>query len=362
MRILLLIDRLNSGGGTETHVLTLARGLRRLGHHVTIYTSGGPWVANAQRCGLVVVSQSSMMRLGQREVTGFAEFLKNHPFDIVHAHETVGFTIFHRARPLLKSKPPFVFTLHSPYIGPRTLRRVCETAQAVISVSAPFRKRLTRFGCVSPRKVSIIPNGVDMETFRPTLKATARKTFGITPQRFVIGYAARFTTDKIGLGERVSNSLKNYAMQNRNIQILIAGRASRKHVRPASNVKVLGHLDKMEVFDNACDVVIGTGRVAAETLACGTPSILIGHGGYHGLVTSRNISRMIAHNFADHAEPPYNAWTKQQLHNLLSVVRRNIKLVNKDTERVRTMIHRRLSTGTMVQQVVSVYKSIAHKR
>lgn len=361
MRVLLLIDRLYRGGGTETYVLTLARGLRRLGHDVTIYTSGGPWVAQALRRGLVVVSQTSMLSLGQREVTRFADFLRKHSFDVVHAHETVGFTLYRRAMRLSPKCPPLVFTLHSPYIGNRTLRHVCSTAKAIIAVSDPLRKQLKRDGHAPSRKLTTIPNGVDMETFRPTLKARARKAFGIPHRRFVIGYAARFTTDKISFGERVAHTLKQYAHQDANVQVLIAGRGSLKYVKPAHRVKVLDHVDKMDSFYNACDVVIGTARVALETLASGTPTIVVGTGGYHGLVTIENVRRMIAHNFGDHAVPRRD-WTEYQLLARVKWVKRHANLVLKDTRQVRTYIRHRLSTRQMVEQVARVYQSVVRKR
>ena len=162
------------------------------------------------------------------------------------------------------------------------------------------------------------------------------------------------------LSIRVSQALKNFALHTAGTRILIAGRGSRLHLKSSPNVRVLGHLDDMRDFYNACDVVIGTGRVVAESLACKTPTLMIGTGGYHGLITEHNLQRTISHNFADHAAT-HRTWTKSQLHHRLTQVRSERIGVRKNTRRVNSLIRDRLSTARLVQRVLIVYKSIVSK-
>lgn len=357
MRILLMIQHLWRGGGTESHVITLARGLRAAGHDVVIYTSGGPWIDKARRSGATVIENAAMNHGSSAAVNSFVRFLRHHHFHVIHAHDGSSLDLAARARLRLRGLPSLVYTVHGPYVGSRRLRYAAQVAQAVIGVSEPMRVRAIRRGGMSPGMVHTVLNGIDTGVFRPRSKVASRARLGLPRDAFVVGYAGRFTFDKIGLSTRVGRTIKQYAGMNRRTFALIAGRNANRLVSSSSTTKVLGHVGHMEVFFSACDVVVGTARVAAEALACGVPTIVIGVGGYHGLVTPGNIGRMLSNNFGDHAEGR-RSWPEDRLRHRISWVRRHYSSVERDTQHVRLSVIRVLSSDRMVKHVVSVYRSI----
>lgn len=355
MRILLVVDRLYRGGGTETHILTLAKELRRRGHQVVLYTSGGPWVSRALNDRTRVVVHKTMRQLSHKDIVTFAGFVKRRTFDVIHAHEPLGFTLTNRAQHYLGVRLPLIFTLHGPYIEGQTLRRIGKSTRKVISVSTPMRKLAIRTGRISPTKVITIPNGIDTHAFTSVQKNRARTGLGVALDPFTIGYAGRFTHDKVQLGMRVVRALTRFARRHRHVQVLVAGRGSKQYVNTSSNVSVLGHVDDMARFLSACDVVVGTGRVAAEALVCGKPTIVIGTTGYYGLITSKNVKTMTDYNFGDHGAR-YRDWTADRLVKEMTQVKGNIKDTRREMNKLRSAILKKLSAARMVDQVLKVYQ------
>lgn len=358
MRILLVVDRLYRGGGTETHILTLAKGLQRRGHEVTIYTSGGAWVAKALKSKIHVVVQPTMRNLSHKDVITFVQLLKHRHFDVIHSHEPLGCGLTQRAQRYLGVRLPLIFTLHGSYIWDGALRMVGRSTKRVISVSVPMRNLAVTTGRMSPKKVIIIPNGIETQTFTPSQQDHARSALGISLNKFTIGYASRFTHDKAEIGLRVVRVLNSFARNHNHVEVLVAGRGSQQVVKSSRDVKVLGHVDDMARFLSACDVVVGTGRVAAEALVCGKPVIMIGANGYHGLLTSKNIQTMINYNFGDHGTR-YQGWTAERLMNEMSRVQRNIKQIRQETDNLRTGNLEKLSASRMVDRVLKVYQVVS---
>ncbi len=66
-----------------------------------------------------------------------------------------------------------------------------------IAVSGTVRERLVKWG-VRPRKVAVIPNGVDLTRveFDPTARDKVRAEFGIAPSEYVIGVLGRLDATK----------------------------------------------------------------------------------------------------------------------------------------------------------------------
>lgn len=50
----------------------------------------------------------------------------------------------------------------------------------------------------------------------------------------------------------------------------------------------------------AADVIVGTGRVALEAMACAKPVVAAGVAGYCGVVKPQNIDKVIQCHFGDH--------------------------------------------------------------
>ena len=185
----------NRGGSVEMHTYYLCNELAKLGNEIHYVTSVNP-SAIFQR-GVVLHKLpwipfdfhgnylKTMLGFG---IGGFFAFIKalkvmnGNEYDIVHVHGHVpGFCLLP-----LKRKSIFIFTAHNPnpwmvesFSRLKQAFRICAfktielkiamNADCVITVSERLKKEFVhRFG-VPSEKIRVIPNGVDINLFRPTV-------------------------------------------------------------------------------------------------------------------------------------------------------------------------------------------------
>lgn len=347
MRILLLIHRLWNGGGTETHVLALATELRGAGHTVGVFTEGGPWVHVFRANGIPV--HVSLARDGR--LVALQRLIAERGYEVLHGHDAESFQLIKR----LREDRPFaaVFTVHGRYVDARTLRTCAPAAGAVVTVSAALHQYVAASG-VPQEKIHDVVNGVSTSVYHPQKRSVVRQRLNIPHDAFVVGYAGRFTGDKLRLSRRTSGLLREYTGAHPNVHALIAGRESRVHERSGERVHVLGAVSDMAAFYRACDVVIGTGRVALEALACGVPTIAGGHAEYIGRITPATSAVMDRTNFGDHG-PHRRAWRSADVFRDLEAVRRHLEGARRDAAVLVPIVQRKFSARRMATHIIRLY-------
>lgn len=200
------------------------------------------------------------------------------PQGLVHAHglrAAFVTALAHCRRPF-----PFVFTAHNLISGGRLTRLGIQfagrRASCIIAISQSVADGLVSSG-ISERKISIIPNGVDVAHFGQTSILAEPEGSG-----FVVGCVARLSPEK-----GVDVLLKAAAL-NPEMTVLIAGDGPERealHRLAPPNVRWLGRVaDTREVY-SAVDVVAipsrqeGQGIVALEAMAAGVPVVASRVGG-----------------------------------------------------------------------------------
>ncbi|WDL96436.1 glycosyltransferase [Alicyclobacillus sp. ALC3] len=350
MRIWMGVQRLWRGGGTETHVITLAQALRQKGHQVTFCTSGGAWVNKVRRLGfpvhVVAMNQGSGVALLRNKLL-FSQV------DVLHAHDSSSLQAFAAAvGPLLRS-PKLVYTVHGTYVSKRALVLARRRANEVIVVSATAANLVAK--SIPRTRLTVVPNGVDTTVFRPAPERGQqfRQQYRIPLGARVIGYSGRFTFDKINLGRRTVRVLAKYAEKNPGVHILVAGRGSGRLGIRVPRVHVVGHIESMQNFFNACDGVIATGRTAVEAALCGANVVALGTAGLQGRLTLATLSRLSRTNFGDHG--PHRAWSDQQLWTELASLRHR-RTQASELSQLRQVLAGRLSAMQMANRIVAVYR------
>ncbi|WP_135556742.1 glycosyltransferase [Paenibacillus cymbidii] len=344
--VLIMVKNLWSGGGTETYILTLAQSLQKRGYRVGIYTSGGTWLTFFRQKGIRLHIASSYM--------DSQELLKKlmSLYQVLHANDQYSISLLETLRPLSNK---VIVTIHGKYFKPDAVRKASGIADAVIAVSLPIYHYAVRCGA-KPAKTRLIPNGIAIETFRPKGTKSFRKKYNFPPRASVIGYAGRFTSQKLPLGRRISRLLRSFKARKSNIRVMIAGRHAKKYVQATGRYVVAGLVSNMSDFYRSCDVVVGTGRVALEAIACGKPVLAVGNRGYIGPVTVKNFRYAWRSNFGDHQAKRVK-WTDRQFINDLN----NILLLKKNVVKIRTFqvrkrMIRKLSSRIMIEKIARLYQ------
>lgn len=343
--VLIMLKNLRSGGGTETYVLTLAQSLKKQGYRVGIYTSGGTWLKFFRKKGLRIHIAPSYMNSQKL----LKKVLKS--YQVFHANDQFSISLLGTLRPLPRQ---VIVTIHGKYFKPAAIRKSSAIAKAIIAVSPPIYNYAVRCGA-KPAKLHLIPNGIAIEAFRPKGTKSLRKKYKFPSNAFVIGYAGRFTSEKLPLGQRISRILRSFKAGRPNTRVMIAGRLSKKYVKENRRYIVAGLISNMSDFYRSCDVVVGTGRVAMEAIACGKPVLAVGCSGFVGRVTVKNFNYAWRRNFGDHQDKRVK-WTDRQLINDLNKILQSKKSGRKQTLQVRNLMIRQFSSRSMTKKIARLYQ------
>lgn len=312
LNILMLVDSLGIGG-TETHALAIAKALKERNHKVIIGTRGGPMAQNFQRAGLEMVTLP--FQTDNPLYTNYITLLnmtrriiKEHDIDLIHAHQIAGLKVAVQISQELLV--PLIFTVHGMFYPRRQLQALIDGCAHVIAVSPPAANWVrTHLGY--PRKqVSIIPNGIDIQHFKPGPAPNFKKELGINENQPLITLCSRIAWGKTRIIEDVIYAVEElYDTEGTHLALVGSGPDSPfihalvnmvNQRRGEDIIHITGAmLDPVEAY-RAADVVIGTARVALEAMSTGKPVIAAGNSGYFGPVTPANFSEAWEVYFGDH--------------------------------------------------------------
>ena len=182
-------------GGVTEHVDATARSLRRRGHEVVVVTSRFSTNAHAdpevvrigRNLSVPYNGAENNITVGLSLTSHLGQTLERHRFDVIHVHCPLSPIL-----PLLAlrlARCPVVGTFHSALASETLLRAfgrvllpLYRKMDRVIAVSETARRCVDRH---FPGPIGIVPNGVDIERFRPGLARLERYDDGLLNILFV---------------------------------------------------------------------------------------------------------------------------------------------------------------------------------
>jgi glycosyltransferase involved in cell wall biosynthesis len=200
MRILLLTNHFNTGGITS-YLTTLASGLVKRGHTVVIASGDGDCVPNLEASGVKHRPVELNVKCEWHPMVFLTAFrlailVKREHIDIIHANTRS--SQWCAALVSFLTGVPYVTTCHG-FFRPRVGRLLFPLwGRAVVAISPQVREHLIRDLHVRPAKVCLVPNGIDIEKFRPLNneeKMAGRRRWRL-PTGQVIGIVARLSDVK----------------------------------------------------------------------------------------------------------------------------------------------------------------------
>ncbi|HEY8347681.1 MAG TPA: glycosyltransferase family 4 protein [Symbiobacteriaceae bacterium] len=297
-------------GGAETHVISLARELKRQGHRVVVASAGGRLVPQLTEAGIphVFVPMASRNPITlMRAYWGLKRVLAAYQIGLVHAHARIPAWIASLAighRPI-----PLVTTYHGTYNAGFPWRYLSRFGQRTIAVSEDVRRHLVEALGAPPDQIRVIPNGFDLNQFRPGLDIAPLLTeFGISAAGPHVVHASRLTDRFADVAMALLEALPEVAKAVPGVRLWILGdgnRAEEVRRRVAQVNKQLGReaavatgarLDVPRFF-NLADCVVAVARTAVEAMACARPVIIAGEGGYRGILLPERMEEWAKSNF-----------------------------------------------------------------
>lgn len=155
-----------------------------------------------------------------------------------------------------------------------------------ITVVAPSRwlERIARESPLLGRfDVHRIPNGVDLDVFRPRPREDARRALGLDPDRPVVLFSSFERNDRRKGGEVLAAALA--LLQDVDFQLAVLGPDAEGFDRPVTELGTVHDDERLALAYAAADVFVlpalaeNLPNVAIEAIACGTPVVASNVGG-----------------------------------------------------------------------------------
>lgn len=296
-RVLFLTQKL-PGGGINTHLLTLGKGLQESGWEVSLCSGGkiGHHAFGPERFEVEGIRHyttpfpEAKSKLDQLLGIGKAFVAVNKAVrafkpDIIHVHWP-SVNIHARALQILYGIP-FVTTLHVPYMAFNPAARFSSFwGERVIAVGREMHTLLTDDYGVPPDRIRSVYNGVDSHYFRPASeqeRSDARSTFDISADQLVVALVGELTKRK---GQRLLiEALVILRHKGLNVMALCAGQGPKETLTAFATekgvgdlVQLLGHTDSRKVLWASDALVLPSKREAfglaiVEAMLCGVVPI-----------------------------------------------------------------------------------------
>ncbi len=193
----------------------------------------------------------------------------------------------------------------------RLLQYALHRAHQAIAVSQSLGEEILRLG-ISEKKLTVIPNGVDIEKFCPAPKEQARKKISLPLNNKIILSVGHLTSNK-GF-DLLIKALKILSGESReeDLRLVIVGEGStRKELEQLisslqldGRVHLVGAIPHQELYlwYSAADLFClasakeGWPNVLLESLACGTPVVATDTGGIPEIIRSDTVGLLTKRN------------------------------------------------------------------
>jgi glycosyltransferase involved in cell wall biosynthesis len=299
-RIAMLIRSLDYGGA-ETQMTVLANGLARSGHPVILLVmyQGGPLLERLSPA----VRVRCLEKRGRWDVVGFLRrlfsVLAEEKPDLLYAFMPVANLLACLAKVRLPNlrvtwgvRASDVDLTHYDWLSRLTYwfeRRFSRFPDLIISNSAAGRRYAIAQGFPSNDRFVVIPNGIDVEHFRPdaVLRQAVRTEWGVSPKEVLVGIVGRL--DPMKDYPTFLKAAEILAGQRQGMRFVSVGAGSPDYLeRLREQARCLGLEGKMiwagrradlPAVYNALDLLVsssfgeGFSNVLGEAMACGVPCV-----------------------------------------------------------------------------------------
>ncbi|WPZ19202.1 glycosyltransferase family 4 protein [Geobacillus subterraneus] len=365
MRVLMVLDGLDFGG-TETHTLSLAKEMAARGIHIAVAARSGALVHRfrAVGCPFYPIDFPAAIDIDEQRKERLVEQLEaaiqKENISIVHAHQTPSGIL--AALAAHRRGIPVVFTAHGTYYPPSELETMLRLASAAIAVSPPVERHIRPLAA----RRFLIPNGIDTNEFAP-LGRKGRQALGIPDDALVIVYSSRLAWAKASICFMLLKACKDIKRLFPNVHAVVVGDGPRfsdvenlvrliHQTCRETFIHLVGEQSDMALYYSLADLVVGTGRVALEAMACGKPVLAAGNHGYFGLVEPNSYDDAWECYFGDHGSRQgcSRYILSQDIKRLLQSPLYREQLGQAGREWIMRQFH----IQTCVDQVLNVYESL----
>jgi glycosyltransferase involved in cell wall biosynthesis len=203
----------------------------------------------ANNLGLIIHPVKSSGYVHPFTILKIVSLIKKNNYNLVHTQASKDLWILVPALKVASSQIPLFFTKHmgSFIIKKDFLHRfLYDRITKAFAISTVIKNNLVDTTPLSPNKIELLYNGVDVIKFDPekAKRDNVRKEFNVSKEELVIGMIARFSPGK-GHEEFLKSAATLLSKFN-NLKFIIVGEASRGEEEYANSIKKLAEKLKTE--------------------------------------------------------------------------------------------------------------------
>ena len=366
-RVLLVVDALYVGG-TETHVLTLAKELIKNNIFVSIAANKTGSLLNsfeALNCPIYHIDFPRTIALEKEHemklIDEIEKIMTAENISHVHLHQTPSGYLAGKAA---KNRGiATVLTIHGTYYPNHEIRELLKLADAVICVSPPLCNYVKSFGIETPY---LVPNGINLEEYPLNDSSEEiRNELNIPKDSTVVLYASRIAWAKAHVCSTFLKACKDLKLKViPNLHVVVVGGGNElsniqflaQMIEEMCNDKfihIVGEQLNMDAYYAVADCIVGTGRVALEGMASGKQIIAVGNHGYFGIVNDSNFEDAWIHYFGDHGSKA--ACSRHILRDDLKKLLLNKEELKLNGIKSRQIAEDRFNIHTVAQRILEIY-------
>lgn len=356
-------------GGAETHIVELAKGLKREGFNVVVASNGGIFEKDLESSGIKhykVPLHNKKPNNVFKAYKMLKDIIQTEKIDLVHAHARIPGYICN----LLHKKLGFTFvtTAHGTWKTGGGLRYITKWGQKTIAVSEDVKKYLLDNYSIDKSNIKVTINGIDTEKFSPEVDwSSLQGEFDIPEDSFKIVYVSRIDKDREYILQSILEVLSQLTYDVLKLRFFIVGggnildsvKQSVDSLNQASgnnSIIIAGPRTDINKFTSMADLFIGFGRSSLEGMASSKPAIIAGNQGYIGLLDESNIEAAIKTNFSGRGQGM--ADSERFLKDILEVVSMSKEQRAKLGSFCRNIVLQQYSIKKMVADNIEVYMEL----
>ena len=363
MKILMLIDSIDIGGA-ETHLINLVQILKKNDIECIVASSGGLYEKELiddeiEHVKLAMKSKNILSLI--KTIISLIKLVKKNKIDIIHSHGRMPAFIGNIVSKFTSVR--FITTAHAKVESKSIYKYITTYGEYVISVSEDIKKHIIKEFDINEKKISIIPNGINIEKFKnKDVNKQIVKDLKLKSGSIKIMIVSRMDGQ---LGQICIDLIKKYKTINcqKKIEILVVGDGNRfdeinEIGKLDENIKILGKRSDIDELLNIANIVVAVSRSALEAMAVGKIVILAGGEGYLGLFSKELEKKAISDNFTGR-----NCNVKYDAKLLLNDIEKAIEKIssNKEKEIIKygnKLVANNYSLKNSVVETIKVYKKL----
>lgn len=363
--ILLALMQLNIGGA-ETHVVELAKELKRKGFNVIVTSNGGVYVKELEEYGIkhysVPLQNKNPLNMAKSKRL-LKRIIRDEKIDIVHSHARIPSFILGKLHK--KMKFPFVTTAHWVFNTGYGLKYITDWGEKTVAVSEDIKTYLMDNYHIPEGDINVTINGIDTDKFSPDTEcADIRAELGIKDSDTVITYVSRLDESRSLAAKQLIDAVPELDKEIENLKVIVVGAgddfnnvktmAERVNKQTGRETVVLtGARTDINKLIAPCELFVGVSRAALEAMAADKPVVIAGNEGYIGLFDESRLEVGIDTNFCCRGcEMPSSELIKQDILRFFKMSAEEKKSLGRYG---RELIKREYSVSRMADDSIKVY-------